>query len=174
MLLGSAPAQAFAPFGWWESLGGGWIFNLTDLHVLISHHHHTLGEAADYWPGAPPGSRECSCARAGTCSQVNSANIIFVWADFAFPCFRYVNVPTTQAGLVCNCDSGDSDWQEDGGNITEPKHLPVAALHFGDTGNPFDQKEGRWDRILILKCRRKKKNIVCRFLLGPLTCSGDR
>ena len=141
MLLGSAPAQAFAPFGWWESLGGGWIFNLTDLHVLISHHHHTLGEAADYWPGAPPGSRECSCARAGTCSQVNSANIIFVWADFAFPCFRYVNVPTTQAGLVCNCDSGDSDWQEDGGNITEPKHLPVAALHFGDTGNPFDQKD---------------------------------
>ena len=83
-------------------------------------------------------------------------------------------MPTTQAGLVCNCDSGDSDWQEDGGNITEPKHLPVAALHFGDTGNPFDQKEGRWDGILILKFRRNKKNIVCRFLLGPLTCSGDR
>ena len=83
-------------------------------------------------------------------------------------------MPTTQAGLVCNCDSGDSDWQEDGGNITEPKHLPVAALHFGDTGNPFDQKEGRWDGILVLKCRRNKKNIVRRFLLGPLTCSGDR
>ena len=50
---------------------------------------------------------------------------------------------TAQAGLACNCDSGGLDWQEDGGNITEPKHLPVAALHFGDTGTPFDEKEGR-------------------------------
>ena len=53
------------------------------------------------------------------------------------------NNRTVQAGLACNCDSGGSSWQEDGGNITEPKHLPVAALHFGDTGNPFDQKKGR-------------------------------
>ena len=29
------------------------------------------------------------------------------------------------------------------GNITEAEHLPVAALHFGDTGTPFDDKEGR-------------------------------
>ena len=30
------------------------------------------------------------------------------------------------------------------GNITEAEHLPVAALHFGDTGTPFDDKEGRY------------------------------
>jgi hypothetical protein len=44
----------------------------------------------------------------------------------------------------CNCDSRHrSDiWLSDGGSITDKDRLPVTALHFGDTGTPFDTKEG--------------------------------
>ena len=54
----------------------------------------------------------------------------------------------------CNCDSGHDDWLWDGGEITQKEYLPVRALHFGDTGNPLDKKEGRYS-------------------LGPLECDGD-
>ena len=69
---------------------------------------------------------------------------IFAWVVSLFLVLFWIDRNAiAQAGLACNCDSGESSWQEDGGNITEPRHLPVAALHFGDTGTPFDQKEGR-------------------------------
>jgi hypothetical protein len=55
----------------------------------------------------------------------------------------------------CNCDAVANRpadiWLQDGGTITDKSRLPVTALHFGDTGTPFDTKEGR-------------------FTLGPLQC----
>ena len=81
----------------------------------------------DYWAGSSPGSRQCSCGLTGTCYDPYKG---------------------------CNCDSLYHEWLQDVGNITQKEHLPVSALHFGDTGTPFDQKMGR-------------------FSLGPLVCSGD-
>ena len=81
----------------------------------------------DYWPGSSPGSRQCACGLRGDCYDPDK---------------------------VCNCDSGHDDWLQDGGDITSKEHLPVRALHFGDTGTPLDTKEGR-------------------FSLGQLKCSGD-
>jgi contactin associated protein-like 2 len=57
-------------------------------------------------------------------------------------------------GRWCNCDADLETWQIDGGEITEMEHLPVKQLRFGDTGNPLDEKEGRYS-------------------LGPLVCEGD-
>merc|ERR1712020_455502 len=54
----------------------------------------------------------------------------------------------------CNCDALHSEWNYDGGEISEKEYLPVKALHFGDTGTPLDKKEGR-------------------YTLGPLECDGD-
>jgi contactin associated protein-like 2 len=81
----------------------------------------------DYWPGSLPGSRKCECGLFGDCFDV---------------------------GYWCNWDSGHHDWWDDGGEIKEKEYLPVKALHFGDTGNPVDRKEGRYN-------------------LGPLECQGD-
>merc|ERR1711899_254946 len=81
----------------------------------------------DYWAGSLPGSRKCECGLLGVCFDPDK------W---------------------CNCDSGHDDWLWDGGEITQKEYLPVRALHFGDTGNPLDRKEGR-------------------FSLGPLECNGD-
>lgn len=81
----------------------------------------------DYWGGALPGSRKCECGVLGSCVD-----------------------PTKW----CNCDSGLESWLEDGGDITEKEYLPVKQLHFGDTGTPLDEKEGRYS-------------------LGPLICEGD-
>lgn len=46
------------------------------------------------------------------------------------------------------------EWSEDGGFLTQKEYLPVKQLRIGDTGNPVDNKEGR-------------------FTLGPLICEGD-
>ena len=73
------------------------------------------------------GSRKCECGLLGVCFDPDK------W---------------------CNCDSGHDDWLWDGGEITQKEYLPVRALHFGDTGNPLDRKEGRYS-------------------LGPLECDGD-
>ncbi len=81
----------------------------------------------DYWAGSLPGSRKCECGLLGVCIDPEK------W---------------------CNCDSGNNDWLWDGGEITQKEYLPVRALHFGDTGNPLDRKEGR-------------------YTLGPLECDGD-
>ncbi|PSN48824.1 Neurexin-4 [Blattella germanica] len=81
----------------------------------------------DYWGGSLPGSRKCECGIMGNCVDQTK------W---------------------CNCDSGLDSWLEDGGDLTEKEHLPVKQLRFGDTGNPLDEKEGR-------------------YTLGPLMCEGD-
>lgn len=81
----------------------------------------------DYWGGALPGSRKCECGILGQCVD-----------------------PTKW----CNCDAGLESWNEDVGEVTEKEHLPVKQLRFGDTGNPLDEKEGR-------------------YMLGPLLCEGD-
>lgn len=81
----------------------------------------------DYWAGALPGSHKCQCGIMGTCVD-----------------------PTKW----CNCDAGLESWQEDGGDIKEREFLPVKQIRFGDTGNPLDEKEGR-------------------YILGPLMCEGD-
>ncbi len=81
----------------------------------------------DYWGGSLPGSFKCECGLMGMCFDPDK------W---------------------CNCDSDHDDWLWDGGEITEKQFLPVRALHFGDTGTPLDNKEGR-------------------YTLGPLECEGD-
>ncbi|RZF46692.1 hypothetical protein LSTR_LSTR002555 [Laodelphax striatellus] len=81
----------------------------------------------DYWAGSLPGSRKCECGVMGQCTDTTK------W---------------------CNCDAGLESWLADGGDITEKEHLPVKQLRFGDTGNPVDEKEGR-------------------YTLGPLQCEGD-
>ncbi|XP_066998735.1 neurexin-4 [Anabrus simplex] len=81
----------------------------------------------DYWGGALPGSHKCECGIMGQCVD-----------------------PTKW----CNCDAGFESWQEDSGDIGEKEFLPVKQLRFGDTGNPVDEKEGR-------------------YMLGPLLCEGD-
>ena len=81
----------------------------------------------DYWAGSLPGSMKCECGLLGVCFDPDK------W---------------------CNCDSGHDDWLWDGGEITQKDFLPVRALHFGDTGNPLDRKEGA-------------------YTLGPLECNGD-
>ena len=73
------------------------------------------------------GSRKCECGLLGVCHDYEKH---------------------------CNCDSGYDDWLWDGGEITQKEYLPVRSLHFGDTGNPLDRKEGR-------------------FTLGALECDGD-
>lgn len=47
-----------------------------------------------------------------------------------------------------------TEFQVDGGEITEKEFLPVKQLRFGDTGSHLDEKEGR-------------------YTLGPLLCEGD-
>ncbi|XP_034248929.1 neurexin-4 isoform X1 [Thrips palmi] len=88
----------------------------------------------DYWGGALPGSRKCECGILGTCRD-----------------------PTKW----CNCDGSSinklghyDEWSEDGGYLTQKEYLPAKQLRIGDTGNPVDNKEGR-------------------FTLGPLICEGD-
>lgn len=81
----------------------------------------------DYWAGALPGSRKCECGIHGSCVD-----------------------PTKW----CNCDANLLEWKEDSGEIREKEHLPVKAVRFGDTGNPLDEKQGR-------------------YTLGPLMCEGD-
>ena len=84
-------------------------------------------EKMNYWPGAEKGSMQCACGRNGSCYNRENA---------------------------CNCDSnGKGIWLQDRGDVTSKEDLPVRQLHFGDTGNPFDAKEGR-------------------FTLGPLVCQG--
>ncbi|XP_071445509.1 neurexin-4 isoform X1 [Hetaerina americana] len=81
----------------------------------------------DYWGGSLPGSHKCECGIIGGCID-----------------------PTKW----CNCDAGLETWVTDGGDITQKEFLPVRQLRFGDTGNPLDEKEGK-------------------YTLGPLTCEGD-
>ena len=83
------------------------------------------GVAMDYWPGGVSG--KCGCGVQGECYD---------------------------PGQVCHCDSGHDGWLQDGGDIHHKEDLPVRALHFGDTGTPLDNKEGR-------------------FRLGQLHCVGD-
>ena len=80
----------------------------------------------DYWPGGVSG--KCECGVHGECYDPSQ---------------------------VCHCDSGHDGWLQDGGDIHHKEDLPVRALHFGDTGTPLDNKEGR-------------------FRLGLLHCIGDR
>ena len=74
------------------------------------------GQIMDFWAGGSPGSFQCECGKTKKCFD-NSKS--------------------------CNCDSGHDDWLWDGGDITFKEFLPVKSLHFGDTGNPLDGKEGR-------------------------------
>ena len=81
------------------------------------------GGKADHWPGGREGG--CACGVTNSCAN-NSAN--------------------------CNCDGGiEGRWLQDGGEVVRKDQLPVKAVHFGDTGTPLDDKEGR-------------------FSLGPLQC----
>ena len=81
------------------------------------------GQKADHWPGGREGG--CSCGVSNSCAN-QSAN--------------------------CNCDGGiEGRWLQDGGEVVKKDQLPVKAVHFGDTGTPLDDKEGR-------------------FSLGPLQC----
>ncbi|XP_078614121.1 contactin-associated protein-like 5 [Branchiostoma floridae x Branchiostoma japonicum] len=67
------------------------------------------GRQADYWGGASPGSGQCACGQAGTCSK------------------------------GCNCDTNDNTWREDSGFLSHKDDLPVTQLRFGDTGDSSEQ-----------------------------------
>ncbi|XP_078609540.1 contactin-associated protein-like 5 isoform X1 [Branchiostoma floridae x Branchiostoma japonicum] len=67
------------------------------------------GRQADYWGGASPGSGECACGQAGTCSN------------------------------RCNCDTNDRTWREDSGFLSHKDDLPVTQLRFGDTGADHEE-----------------------------------
>ncbi|XP_026281796.1 neurexin-4 isoform X1 [Frankliniella occidentalis] len=88
----------------------------------------------DYWGGALPGSRKCECGVLGTCRDPTK------WCNCD--------------GIRLNSAGQHEDWSEDGGFLTQKEYLPVKQLRIGDTGNPVDDKEGR-------------------FTLGPLYCEGD-
>ena len=60
-----------------------------------------------YWGGASPGSRKCSCGMTNSCADPIDA---------------------------CNCDNNDGVWREDSGLLTDKSTLPVKELKFGDTG----------------------------------------
>ena len=77
----------------------------------------------DYWPGGVSG--KCGCGVHGECYDPSQ---------------------------VCHCDSGHDGWLQDGGDIHHKEDLPVRALHFGDTGTPLDNKEGRF-RLGLLHCK---------------------
>jgi hypothetical protein len=47
-----------------------------------------------------------------------------------------------------------SEYQSDGGDITDKEFLPVKQVRFGDTGSHLDEKKGS-------------------YTLGPLLCEGD-
>ena len=81
------------------------------------------GGRADHWPGGRTGG--CACGVTESCANKT---------------------------VACNCDGGIvGRWLQDGGEVVKKTDLPVKAVHFGDTGTPLDDKEGR-------------------FSLGPLQC----
>ncbi|XP_023338889.1 neurexin-4 isoform X2 [Eurytemora carolleeae] len=114
----------------------------------------STGERMENWPGDPAPfssqrlppfsiSADLSSIHPSSSSSSISSGICGCGVDRT--CFN-----STKS---CNCDSQSSSWQSDGGFINSKKNLPVAALFFGDTGTPFDNKEAR-------------------FSLGPLMCTG--
>ena len=82
------------------------------------------GVKVDHWSGDGLEAGQCECGVSGSC---------------------------VRSEQQCNCDSGQEEWTHDTGVIRDRSLLPVSQLHFGDTGTPFDNKEGR-------------------FTLGPLSC----
>ena len=66
----------------------------------------------------------------------------------------------------CSCD-GRPGWGQDVITLTDKSLLPVAAVFFGDTGNPFDQKEGRFS-VGQLQCRHQVTDRVITRLGQPL------
>ena len=44
-----------------------------------------------------------------------------------------------QSGRPCNCEKNDLVWRSDEAFITDKKHLPITAVHFGDTGHPAEE-----------------------------------
>ncbi|XP_076098251.1 SCO-spondin-like [Mytilus galloprovincialis] len=64
--------------------------------------------AADYFPGAVPGSGMCACGSNNNCNR---------------------------SDVTCNCDINDADWRSDEGYVTNKAELPIVAFYAGDTGN---------------------------------------
>ena len=67
----------------------------------------------------------------------------------------------------CSCDQSLPGWTRDILTITDKSLLPVSAVFFGDTGTPFDQKEGRFS-VGQLLCRHEDTEKV-EVSRGPLT-----
>ncbi|VDI26618.1 Hypothetical predicted protein, partial [Mytilus galloprovincialis] len=62
--------------------------------------------AADYFPGAVPGSGMCACGSNNNCNR---------------------------SDVTCNCDINDADWRSDEGYVTNKAELPIVAFYAGDT-----------------------------------------
>ena len=116
--------STFAPYGWWVSANG---------------------KMMDHWPGAKPGSQQCSCGAHKNC-----------WDPLK----------------ACNCDSAHTEWLEDTGVITEKNELPVKELHFGDTGTPLDNREGIF-LLGPLKCVQGETETVEWKKVGATTLKGE-
>ena len=67
----------------------------------------------------------------------------------------------------CSCDQADTGWSRDILTVTDKSLLPVSAVFFGDTGTPFDEKEGRFS-VGQLVCRHEETERV-EVTRGPLT-----
>ncbi|GLH10251.1 Neurexin-4, partial [Gryllus bimaculatus] len=127
-LFNARSGVEFQPYSWWVSRNN---------------------QKMDYWAGALPGSHKCQCGVLGTCVDPTK------WCNC--DAGKFLPNHSSIAFLdKINWDfhSGFESWQEDGGDIKEKEFLPVKQIRFGDTGNPLDEKEGR-------------------YILGPLMCEGD-
>ncbi|KAJ8307535.1 hypothetical protein KUTeg_015619 [Tegillarca granosa] len=80
-----------------------------------------------YWGGSAPGSSKCECG------------LTEKGCDGGSP--------------TCNCDSGAFN-KGDGGQLVHKEYLPVYEVHFGDTGDVTDGRNGQ-------------------YRVGKLICTGD-
>lgn len=80
-----------------------------------------------YWGGSAPGSNKCECG------------LTEKGCDGGSP--------------TCNCDSGAYN-KGDGGQLVHKEYLPVYEVHFGDTGDVTDGRNGQ-------------------YRVGKLICTGD-
>ncbi|KAM4738833.1 contactin-associated protein-like 4 [Anableps anableps] len=96
-----------APFSWW--VGGP-----------------ASGQIQNYWGGALPGSRQCTCGLQDNCLD---------------------------SSFYCNCDADYDLWTEDSGLLTHKETLPVRSLVLGDIHRPGSEAAYR---VGPLRCHGDK------------------
>ena len=93
-------------------------------------------------------------------------------ADFAWWSSLGGQTNTFCSAQPCSCD-GRPGWSQDVLTVTDKSLLPVAAVFFGDTGTPFDEKEGRFS-VGQLQCRHQEEDRVITRRGQPLVLLSER